>query len=99
MVKCTFVSVWDDGNEIRTSATYNPKTGSVDAKTTDDVQDLDHLDREFIVLNEGTDQEEELEVCTTCHEYVMKPVMVESSGDRHSLVEDKECSDPDCESH
>lgn len=52
-----YVSLWDDGVEIETTAKYNPVTGLVyDIETTDeDIEDLDILEAEFIRFNDGTE--------------------------------------------
>ena len=95
-MKCLFTSMWDDGSVIVTPATYDKKTGEVDAVTVD--HDTDGcLEREFITIHAETDNEEEIEVCTACHTHVMKAVMNPGMG--HDLNEEEECSDPDCDSH
>lgn len=52
-----YVSLWDDGVEIETTAKYNPVTGLVyDIETTDeDIEDLDILEREFVRLDDGSE--------------------------------------------
>lgn len=55
VINVEFVSVWDDGVGIETSAKYNPKTGLVyDIETTDeDVEELEILESEYIYLPNG----------------------------------------------
>ena len=77
LVPCTFTSVWDNGTEITTKATYDPRTGWVEAETSDDNPGSNALVREFISTGKI-----ELDVCTTCHEYVVVG----------------KCQNPDCES-
>ena len=86
-IKCTFTSVWDDGSEITTPCTYNPETGEVNPESSNADPD-GCLEREYIILPD----EEELEVCTSCHEYVLKTVM--NPGIGHDLNEEQEC--PQC---
>ena len=97
-ILCVFVSIWDDDVTLRSKALYHPDTGEVEALEIHDVDGLESLEREFIIIKEGTDQEEELEVCTDCHEYVLKTVMVPGAA-RHSLEETQVCSDSDCDSN
>jgi hypothetical protein len=86
----TFVSVWDDGTEIRTSAILDETSGAVDAETAD-VENLDILQREFF---ESSDCEE-YEICPECHEYILHTCMEPGIG--HNLDEVKRCKNPDCE--
>ena len=90
-VKCVFVSVWDGDVTLRSRAIYHKDDRSIEVLETHDVDGLETLDREYIVLPDG----DELEVCTTCHEYVLKPAMVEGVG--KSLDEIMECAGPACE--
>lgn len=53
-MKATYVSVWDGGNEVRTSCEYDPQKNLVfNIESTDDVEDLDILDEEYIELSTG----------------------------------------------
>ena len=89
-----FTSVWDNNAEITTDAKYNPKTGEITAETSDSDPGKDaYLEREYIELPDG----DEIEVCTTCHEYTMRTIM--ASGQGHSYDEEQVCRNPDCESH
>lgn len=93
---CKFTSVWSDGTIITTDCEYDPETGEVSSETSDtEVSDDAILEHEFITLP-GED-EETLDVCTTCHSYVLKTVM--NPGIGHNLNEEQECSDPDCDSN
>lgn len=56
-IPCTFVSVWDGGLEIESSALYDPETGAVTDIRTDDLpdgltEDLEHLEREYIRVSD-----------------------------------------------
>lgn len=57
IVEVEYVTLWDDGVEVVTSAMYNMETGLVyDIETTDEgVEDLDILEREFIRLDDNTE--------------------------------------------
>jgi len=90
MIKCSFTSVWDDGSIVTTSCDYDPETGEVHPETSNGPIPTGCLEREFITIAD----EDELEVCGNCHEYVLKTVM----GDRADLSygEMKECPNPDC---
>jgi hypothetical protein len=94
-VACSFTSVWDsdDGTHITTPCTYHPATGEVnpDVSTGSDPDGI--LMREFITLKDGS----EIDVCTTCHGFVLTSSMNEGVGKQ--LHESKVCSNPDCESH
>lgn len=93
LIRVTYVSVWDGGQTIRTPGEYDPETGKAYSLDTVDAPEVESLDREYIELPD----ESELEVCTTCHEYVLKPIV----GDRadQSFGEMQICSNPDCENH
>ena len=95
--KGIFVSVWSDGCTIETSATLNPKTGEVTADQSNDTEDHGSLEREYFEYKNRKHQACEVEVCTTCHSYIMKTVM--NPGIGHDLNEEKVCADPDCESN
>lgn len=86
----TFVSVWDDGTEIRTPAILDETSGAIDAETAD-VENVDILQREYF---ESSDCEE-YEICPECHEYILKTVMRDGVG--HTYNEVRVCSNPDCE--
>ena len=89
LITCEFTSIWDDGSEITTPCTYDPKTGEVFPKSSKSAPE-GCMVREYITL-----PDEELEVCTNCHGYVLKSVI----GDRADLSygEYTECPNPDCE--
>ena len=89
-IEGTFVSVWDDGTEIRTNATLDEETGHIEAEQSDDPCDHGSLVREYFEDEDG----EEYEVCPECHEYIMKTVMLDGIG--QCLDECRVCSDPDC---
>ncbi|MCX5884306.1 MAG: hypothetical protein NT096_00075 [Proteobacteria bacterium] len=86
----SFVSVWDEGT-VQTQGTLNTKTGEVTAKFVN-VPDLGSLKREYF-----EDEAEDIyEVCTECHEYILKSEM--NPGIGHDLNEEQVCSNKDCES-
>ena len=90
-MNCTFTSVWDCGSIITTPCVYNEKTGEVTPEIFKGPIITGNLEREYITLPDG----EEIAVCPECHSYVMKGV-INPGQTRHDLVEDSECSDPDC---
>jgi hypothetical protein len=47
-----YVSVWDGGVEVETTALVNIKTGEVTDVTTAKVEGLDICEREYIVMND-----------------------------------------------
>lgn len=89
MIKGEFISIWDDGIEIRTSATLNPETGQIDAEQAD-VSGLDILQKERFESEDGN----EYEVCLECHEYIIKIVMEDGIGSCFDEV--PKCSNRDC---
>jgi hypothetical protein len=93
-MKGTFVSVWDNGVEIRTNAVLNTETGEVIAESVE-ADDVEILDREFFESDEPFNSGEEFEVCPECHEYITKVVVKEGIG--KTLYEARVCSNPDCE--
>ena len=54
-MNATYVSVWDGGEEIRTSCQFNPQTKhATDIESADvDGMDLEILDEEYIELTNG----------------------------------------------
>jgi len=56
-IKATFVSSWDFGTNIESPCLYDPQTNEVsDIESVDvDSMDLTTLDREYIVLPDGTE--------------------------------------------
>ena len=91
MVKGHFVSVWEEGHVV-TPCELDEDTGELFPDTVD-VGDLGSLEKEFF----QTPDEEEYPVCPTCHGFILKTVM--NPGIGHDLNEEKECSNPACESH
>jgi hypothetical protein len=97
-INCTFTSIWTGGTQITTPCIYFPKTGEVSPVSVD-ADPKGQLKREYITVSTdplGND-EEEIEVCMTCHGFVMKAAM--NPGIGHDLNEERVCSDPECESH
>ena len=93
-MKGTFVSVWDDGTEIRTPAILDETSGSVDTETAD-IENLDILQREYFESDESFNAGEEYEICPECHEYILKTVMKDGIGNSYDEV--RVCSNRDCE--
>ena len=92
-VNCTFTSEWDSGSNVTTPCIYNPKTGEVSP----DIYKGNvpgTLERQFITLPD----EEDIEVCPVCQEYVIRTVMNPGQA-KHDLIEEEACSNPDCPSH
>lgn len=90
-IKGQFVSVWDDGSEISTYCELDPSDGEL-FPTVVETGDHGSLEREYFQTPDG----DELEVCTTCHEFILKTVM--NPGIGHDLNEEQVCSNPECES-
>ena len=95
-MKGTFVSVWDDGTEIRTPATLDTATGEVDAEIAD-VENLDILQREYFESDESFNAGEEYEICPECHTFILTTIMRDGIG--HTYNEVKVCSDIECFNH
>lgn len=91
ILKGSFISVWEEGT-VQTEGTLDLKDGEVTCRTTKS-KNLGSLEREYFEDKDGN----EYEVCTICHSYILKGVM--NPGMYHDLIEEQECSNPDCESH
>ena len=91
ILKGSFVSVWSEGT-VQTEGTLNTETGKVTCNTVD-TQDLGSLEREYFEENDN-----DYEVCMTCHEYILGTIMVPDPVGV-GLSEVKVCSNKDCESH
>ena len=90
ILKGTFTSIWDGDVDITTPAILDTETGEV---TTESVEadDVDILDREYF-----TDEDDnEYEVCTECHNFILKSAIKE--GISKTLDEVQVCSDSECE--
>jgi len=90
MVRCTFTSEWSDGSVVATPCSYRPATGEVTPNISKGPIPTGSLKAEFITLMDGT----EIKVCRTCHDFVLKPVMIPGIG--HTLNEAEECMNPLC---
>lgn len=90
----TFVSVWDDGTEIRTPAILDETSGSVDTESSE-VENVDILQREYFESSEFSNAGEEYEICPECHEYILKTVMKDGIG--NTLEEVNVCSNRNCD--
>ena len=58
-MKATYVSVWDGGTEISSNCEYDPITTNVTliGSVAVDLDDLEFLEREYIILPDGTEIE------------------------------------------
>lgn len=54
-IKAKYVSVWDDGIEIRTNCEYNPVTNDVTNIESVSGEGLENLEREYVELPNGTE--------------------------------------------
>lgn len=86
---CELVTIWDGGTEIRTKAQFIQATGEVIPLESTSVEGVNVLEHEYIEFEDG----EALDVCRTCHEYVLNNVMIGKT----SLEEVRECTNPECE--
>jgi hypothetical protein len=85
-----FVSVWQDGSIIETTATLNTETGEI---TTTQSNIPDHiLERQYF-----ENQDDIFEVCTECHEYILKAQMIPDPVGK-GMSEEMACSNPNCDS-
>lgn len=50
-VKGEYVGVWDGGVEVRSICTVDPRTRKIEIEHTSDVEDLETMEREYVVLN------------------------------------------------
>jgi hypothetical protein len=95
-----FTSIWDGGREITTVATLDTETGYLQTESTDeDIEDLDILDSEKFVDDEGN----EYNVCLDCHFHVLKEKDITDTDDEGNELPEIAgvmiCSDPYCESN
>ena len=89
-IKCTFTSVWDTGSSVTTNCVYDPKTGEVTPEASKGPIPSGCLEREFITFDDG----DELDVCETCHSYILKKVVGDRADESYGELE--ECSDQNC---
>lgn len=90
-IKGHFVSQWENGI-IKTNCELDTKTGELFPETVDAPNDLGSLEKEYFETPDG----DELPVCPTCHEFILKTAMLPAVG--KSLIEGNECSNLDCDS-
>lgn len=91
-MNATFVSVWNGGNVVvETKCEFNLATLEIGVvETAEHIPDVfESLDREYILDSDDN----EYEVCTNCHEKVLKTRMVEGPG--KTLEEERYCEDCD----
>jgi hypothetical protein len=55
-----------------------------------EIRDLGALEREYFEYKNQKHQACEVEVCTTCHSFILKTVMIPGAG--HTLIESKVCT-------
>ena len=93
--KGTFITYWSDGSTVSCGAELDTETGEIINLQHMDagVVDRGSLVKEVFENSDG----DEIEVCSCCHCYVMKGVMVDGVG--HCVDEDFICSDSNCDSH
>jgi hypothetical protein len=91
LINGQFISVWSNST-VQTAGTLNPVTGEVTAVMANVGNNLGDLEREYFEPKNA----EEVDVCRTCHEYILKTEMVPGIG--KTLEEVKRCSNPDCPS-
>lgn len=53
-MKATYVSIWDDGQTIKTNCQYDPETKIVTEIESVDIDGLDDLIEEYVELPDGT---------------------------------------------
>lgn len=87
-MKAKFVSIWDDGIEIRSNCEYDKTTGEIYCIEVADLTEVKLLKREYIDFNG-----EEIEVCQECHTYTIHPVVDRSTT---VVIEHPECRNPNC---
>jgi hypothetical protein len=92
-IKCQFVSVWDGETELRSPAIYDNVSGQVEVLKTHEVIGPGVLDAEYIELEDG----DNIKVCKTCHEFVMKECVIADKVGK-GLHEEDYCRNPMCES-
>lgn len=96
MIKGTFTSVWDMGQEVLTAAVLDEETGRI---TTESV-DVEDFDLEILIEETFTSIDGvEYKVCPDCHEYVMREKCIEGEGNGIDYDGQLICSDPYCESN
>lgn len=86
MINCFITRIWDDDAQITLRSHFNPETGYVENKLKDVGKEPI---REFITVD-GVEHD----LCNICHEYILKPSMVEVCGKQ--LNETMTCPNPDC---
>jgi len=89
-IKGHFVSKWSEGT-VKTNCELDPETGELFPETVD-TKDLGSLEKEYFETPDG----DEIPVCSTCHEFILKTAMFPAVG--KSLIEGSECSNLDCDS-
>ena len=97
MIEGSFTSKWS-GGIVATTCRLDLNSGELFPEIIDAPDDLGNLEREYFTVSfPPADMGKEYEVCTTCHEFILKTVMNPGLG--HDLNEEEECSNSDCESH
>ena len=85
MIEGSFTSKWS-GGIVATTCRLDLNSGELFPEIIDAPDDLGNLEREYFTVSfPPADMGKEYEVCTTCHEFI--------------LNKEKECCNPNCESH
>jgi hypothetical protein len=89
LTNCTFTSEWDSGETIISDAEIDLSTGEIFTKGTQEIPE-GSLIVEYVTLPDGSI----LNVCETCHEFVLHKVI----GNRAdcSFGEYDACMNPEC---
>jgi len=92
IIKGLFTSEWDQGMVV-TDCTLNTETGELFPEVVD-TKDMGSLISEKFEGDDGS----EYEVCSSCHEYVLKgKIFKDKVG--CGLHEEQVCANPNCDSH
>ena len=92
LIKGKFISEWEDGIQVKVKAELDPETGEIFVEPFE-IDGLISPERQYFQDDEGN----EYEICPECNSFIMKTVMVPSYSDPKTLVEETECSNPDCD--
>ena len=93
LITGTFNSRWDDDVVIASAAVFNLITGELVSVNTNDIKGLDICHEEWfepsVSSQESHSLDEKIPICEDCHEYLMKPIMLDTDGT--NLEEGYEC--------
>ena len=92
-IKGVLLTVWSNGEDLESPATLNEKTGEITVLQTHDGKDRGCLEREKF-----TDEDEnDYDVCPSCHEYILKTVMAQNKHCSAVVDESQVCMNRDCD--